>query len=124
MTARALEEHGIVTVVIGAALDILEQCGTPRVLYNDMPLGNPLGKPFDRSMHEATLRAALVLAAEAVAAGQVVETPYVWDALDKDEVWKKHFMWIDPNDPQKYLQMGEENRSKRLENKAKGLFRS
>ena len=72
-------------------------------------------------MHEATLRAALALAAEAVAAGQVVETPYVWDALDEGEAWKKHFMWIDPNDPQKYLQMGEENRSKRLENKAKGL---
>ena len=124
MTARALEERGIVTVVIGAALDILKQCGTPRVLYNDMPLGNPLGKPFDRPMHEATLRAALALAAEAVEAGQVVETPNVWDALDKDEAWKKHFMWIDPNDPHKYLQMGEENRSKRLENKAKGLFRS
>ena len=45
-------------------------------------------------------------------------------ALDEGEAWKKHFMWIDPNDPQKYLQMGEENRSKRLENKAKGLFRS
>jgi len=110
--------------VIGAALDILKQCGTPRVLYNDMPLGNPLGKPFDRPMHEATLRAALALAAEAVEAGQVVETPNVWDALDKDEAWKKHFMWIDPNDPHKYLQMGEENRSKRLETKAKGLFRS
>ena len=110
--------------MIGAALDILEQCGTPRVLYNDMPLGNPLGKPFDRPMHEATLRAALALAAEAVEAGQVVETPNVWDALDKDEAWKKHFMWIDPSDPHKYLQMGEENRSKRLENKAKGLFRS
>ena len=110
--------------MIGAALDILEQCGTPRVLYNDMPLGNPLGKPFDRPMHEATLRAALALAAEAAEAGQVVETPYVWDTLDKDEAWKKHFMWIDPSDPHKYLQMGEENRSKRLENKAKGLFRS
>jgi len=105
-------------------MDILEQCGTPRVLYNDMPLGNPLGKPFDRSMHEATLRAALTLAAEAVEAGQVVETPYIWDALDEGEAWKKHFMWIDPSDPQKYLQMGEQNRSKRLENKAKGLFRS
>ena len=110
--------------MVRAAIDVLEQCGTPRVLYNDMPLGNPLGKPFDRPMHEATLRAALALAEEAIEAGQVVETPYVWDSLDKDEAWKKHFMWIDPNDPQKYLQMGEENRSKRLENKAKGLFRS
>ena len=112
------------TVVIGAALDILEQGGTPRVLYNDMPLGNPSENHLIAQCIEATLRAALALAAEAAEAGQVVETPYVWDALDKDEAWKKHFMWIDPSDPHKYLQMGEENRSKRLENKAKGLFRS
>ena len=60
-------------------------------------------------MHEATLRAAL-LAAEA-AAGQVVETPYVWDALDEGEDGKSISCGL--TDPQKYLQMGEKKHSKR-----------
>jgi D-proline reductase (dithiol) PrdB len=123
LTARALEDAGITTVVIGAALDILARCGTPRTVYNDMPLGNPLGKPFDRSMHRDTLRLALTLAVDAKSPGTVVETPFVWDAFDTDEAWKRNFCYIDPNTPEKYLAMGKENRQRRLDNKAKGLFR-
>lgn len=88
-----------------------------------MPLGNPLGKPFDRSMQRSTLLQSLQLAINATEPGQVVETPFVWDPLDTDESWKNNFCYIDPNDPEKYLAMGEENRQRRLDNKAKGLFR-
>ncbi len=105
-----------------------------------MPLGNPLGKPFDRSMHRETLRLALTLAVDAKSPGTVVETSFVWDAFDTDKSWKRNFCFIDPNTPEKYLAMGEvcfidpntpekylamgeENRQRRLDNKAKGLFR-
>ena len=56
MTARTLEQNGISTIVIGSAWDILERCGTPRVLYNDLPLGNPVGKPFDLQMQTKTMQ--------------------------------------------------------------------
>ena len=38
--ARYLEAHGIPTVVMGCAKDIVEHCGVPRFLFSDFPLGN------------------------------------------------------------------------------------
>ena len=47
LTARYLEAHGIPTVIIGSAWDIVEWCGVPRFLFADRPLGNPCGHPWD-----------------------------------------------------------------------------
>ena len=39
LVARHLESSGISTVVIGSARDIVEECGVPRFLFVDFPLG-------------------------------------------------------------------------------------
>ena len=38
LVARYLEAHGMPTVIIGSALDIVERCGVPRFLFVDFPL--------------------------------------------------------------------------------------
>ena len=43
LAARALEEAGIATVVMGCAKDIVEHVGVPRLLFSDFPLGNAGG---------------------------------------------------------------------------------
>ena len=47
LAARALEESGIATVVMGCAKDIVEHVGVPRFLFSDFPLGNAAGRPHD-----------------------------------------------------------------------------
>jgi D-proline reductase (dithiol) PrdB len=61
LVARYLEENGIATVVIGSARDIVEECGVPRFLFTDFPLGNPCGRPGDEEMQRAILGLALDL---------------------------------------------------------------
>ena len=55
LVARHLESEGIRTVVIGSARDIVEECGVPRFLFVDFPLGNPCGKPWDFPMQQALI---------------------------------------------------------------------
>ena len=47
MVARVLEAHGIATVIMGAARDVVEHCGVPRLLFSDLPLGHSAGLPYD-----------------------------------------------------------------------------
>ena len=49
LAARALEEHGIATVVMGCAKDIVEYVGVPRLVFSDFPLGNAAGRPNDQA---------------------------------------------------------------------------
>ena len=56
--ARDLETAGIATVVIGSALDIVTWCNVPRYLHNDLPLGNPLGAPYDRTAQRKSIETA------------------------------------------------------------------
>ena len=120
MTARHLEANGIATVVIGSAWDILERCGTPRVVYNDLPLGNPLGKPGDENMQLETMMFALNLLKSASHPGEVVSTPFTWS--DNDD-WKIAYMRLDDKDPSELIQLGDENRRQRRLNREKGLVR-
>ena len=78
LVARALEEGGIATVVLGSAKDIVEYCGVPRHLFTDFPLGNPCGKPYDPTTQKAIADAAIDLLASATAAMTTVQTPLVW----------------------------------------------
>jgi hypothetical protein len=78
LTARALEEAGISTVVMGAAKDIVEHCGVPRFLFSDFPLGNAAGRPFDVSSQDATLELALRTLESAPAARTTVQSPLKW----------------------------------------------
>ena len=47
LAAHCLETAGIATVIMGCAKDIIEYVGVPRLLFNDLPLGNAAGLPHD-----------------------------------------------------------------------------
>lgn len=94
LVARHLEAAGIPTVVMGSARDIVEQCGVPRFLYVDFPLGNPCGKPWDQAMQYAIAGGALDLLDKAFAARTTVQRPEVWDESGSD-IWRDRFMRVD-----------------------------
>ncbi len=85
MAARAIEDSGIPTVIMGCALDIVEHCGVPRFVFSDFPLGNGAGKPHDIASQNQTLQLALDLLVEVQAPRSTVTSPIEW-AEDHD--WK------------------------------------
>ena len=92
LVARHLEAHGIPTVIMGCAKDIVEHCGVPRFLFSDFPLGNAAGKPFDVASQQATLELALRVLETAPAARTTVQSPQQWS---DDPSWKRDFSNID-----------------------------
>ncbi len=89
LTARYLEQHGIPTVVMGCAKDIVEHCGVPRFLFSDFPLGNAAGKPHDPASQAATLEWALRLLETAVGPRTTLQSPQRWDA---EGAWKLDYL--------------------------------
>jgi len=78
LAARYLEEHGIPTVVMGCAKDIVEHVGVPRFLFSDFPLGNPTGRPHDPESQAFTLELALRVLETAPAPRTTVQSPLRW----------------------------------------------
>ncbi len=89
--ARQIEEAGIPTVVIGSARDIVEECGVPRFLFVDFPLGNPCGKPYDVEMQRSILGMGLDLLERAFVPRTTVQAPFVWDV---DDGWRDRYMHV------------------------------
>lgn len=92
LVARHLEAHGIATVIMGCAKDIVEHCGVPRFLFSDFPLGNSAGKPFDVASQRETLELALQVLESAPAARTTVQNPIRWS---DDPAWKRDYSNID-----------------------------
>ena len=91
LAARALEESGIATVVMGCAKDIVEYAGVPRLLFSDFPLGNAAGRPKDKDSQAFTLELALKVLETAPAARTTVQSPLAWSASPD---WKLDFQNI------------------------------
>lgn len=72
------EAAGITTVCVSTGRDLTAQVMPPRSIFVNFPMGNAFGKPFDRDMQLAVLRAALELAVTAREGGVLVDLPYVW----------------------------------------------
>ncbi len=89
LVARHLEAHGIPTVIMGSARDIVEHCGVPRFVFSDFPLGNPAGRPFDVASQAETLELALRVLERAPAARTTVQSPLRWSA---DAAWKRDYL--------------------------------
>ena len=88
LAARHLEEHGISTVIMGCAKDIVEYCGVPRFLFSDFPLGNSAGRPFDRDSQAQTLELALRVLESAPGPRTTMQSPLRWS---EDASWKRDF---------------------------------
>ncbi len=121
LTARVLEEKGIPTIIIGSARDIVENCGVPRFLFTDFPLGNPIGRPYDSQMQEEVVRSGLTLLEDAVRPQTTAEISLVWG---EDQSWRERYMRVDPSDRERLRAMGEERRRNRSTFKSRQSRRS
>jgi hypothetical protein len=97
LAARMLEEHGISTVVMGCAKDIVEHVGVPRFLFSDFPLGNGAGRPKDPASQAFTLDLALKLIETAPAPRTTVQSPLKWSASPD---WKLDYCNIERLTPE------------------------
>jgi len=88
LAARHLEAHGIPTVIMGCAKDIVEHCGVPRFVWSDFPLGNSAGRPFDPESQAQTLELALRVLESAPAARTTVQSGQRWS---EDASWKRDY---------------------------------
>jgi hypothetical protein len=105
LVARHLEAHGLPTVIMGCAKDIVEYCGVPRFLFSDFPLGNSAGRPFDPASQAATLELALRVLETAPAARTTVQSPQRWR---DDASWKLDFSNLSKLTPEQIAERREE----------------
>jgi hypothetical protein len=89
LVARQLEAAGIATVVLGAAKDIVEHVGVPRLLFSDLPLGHAAGLPHDAESQDLTLELALRLLESAPAARCTLQSPLRWRGPDD---WREAYL--------------------------------
>lgn len=92
LLAWHLEHHGIPTVILGCARDILEHVGVPRFVFSDFPLGNSAGKPHDADSQRRTLALALDLLESARAPRTSWSSAQVWQ---EDAGWKADYLNVD-----------------------------
>jgi len=111
LLARYLESAGISTVVMGAAKDIVEYCGVPRLLFSDFPLGNAAAKPNDASSQDVNFELALRLLESAPAARTTVQSPLVWSS---DPAWKLDYSNLEKFSPQEITLLREEAEQARI----------
>ena len=105
LAARHLEVHGIATVIMGCAKDIVEHCGVPRFLFSDFPLGNSAGRPFDVESQAQTLALALQVLESAPAARTTLQSPLRWNA---DGSWKLDYLDLTKLSPERIAERRKE----------------
>lgn len=88
LAARAAEEAGVATVIMGCAKDIVEQVGVPRFYFSDFPLGNSCGRPNDSLSQQQTLAGALTLLSSATAPRTTITNPVIWNGAKN---WKDDY---------------------------------
>lgn len=100
---------------MGSARDIVEECGVPRFVFTDFPLGNPCGKPWDRKMQKAIVGIGLDLLERGWMPRSTVQTPFYWD----NEEWRKDFMLVDDSNREALAREGKMRREIQAEMKKK-----
>ena len=93
----------------------------PRFLFQDFPLGNPCGVPYDSAMQRATLRMALDLFTSAKGPRTTVQTPFAWP---NGNDWRTNYMRVDPSNVEQLRREGRERRDGQAKRKAKGQVRT
>ncbi len=121
LVARHLEENSLPTVVVGAARDIVEECGVARFVFSDFPLGNPCGVPYDRVMQRAIVGIALDLLERATLPRTTVQTPFVWSPAD--ESWKDAYARVDDSNREQLRRLGGARRAAQARAKQEGRTR-
>ncbi len=97
LAARALEEAGIATVVMGCAKDIVEHVGVPRFLFSDFPLGNAAGWPNNPASQIRTAEMAVRLLSQASEPRTTSRSPITWTGPTG---WKQDYCNADRLSPE------------------------
>jgi len=116
LVARHLESEGICTVVIGSARDIVEECGVPRFLFIDFPLGNPCGKPWDVPMQQALIGEAFDLLEKSWHSRTTVQAPFVWSS-DENDFWRNRYMHVGDSNRKALAKAGHKRRKQQKQYK-------
>ena len=109
LVARYLESKGICTVVIGSARDIVEECGVPRFLFVDFPLGNPCGKPWDVPMQQSLIGEAFELLEKSWQPRTTLQAPFTWTD-DENDLWRNRYMQVDDSNREALAEAGRKRR--------------
>ena len=104
---------------MGSARDIVEECGVPRFLFTDFPLGNPCGKPWNLLMQSQLLDMALELFASATFPRTTVQTPFNWDANE----WRDNYMAVREGDLEALTLAGKKRRKSQDEKRRSEMKR-
>lgn len=121
LTARHLEANGIPTVILGSARDIVEECGVPRFVFSDFPLGNSAGLPWQPAMQRSIVEIGLELLESARQPRTTVQTPFLWDG---DPDWRDSYLRVDETNREDLARSGAERRAQRAADRASGRVRS
>ena len=116
LVARHLESEGISTVVIGSARDIVEECGVPRFLFVDFPLGNPCGKPWDVAMQKALICEAFDLLVNSWQPRTTVQSTFAWK-VNENDLWRNRYMHVDDSNREVLAEAGRKRREMQRQNK-------
>jgi hypothetical protein len=109
LVARHLEAHGLPTVMIGSARDVVEHCGVARFVFTDFPLGNPCGHPWRADMQREVVAAALGLLEAAPGPRTTQVSPFRWK---EDPGWRERYGRVDPVELERLRAIGEERRQR------------
>ena len=103
-------------MVIGSARDIVEECGVPRFLFVDFPLGNPCGKPWDVPMQRAVIGEALDLLERSWQPRTTVQASFAWTA-DGNDLWRNRYMHVDDLNREALAEAGRKRRENQKQTK-------
>lgn len=78
LIANVLEERGVPTLVLGAALDIMAAGRPPRGAFVDFPLGHSSGPPDRPDLQAAILRQALAAFGRIDTPGTIMPLDVAW----------------------------------------------
>ncbi|MCH9670250.1 MAG: hypothetical protein K0U93_02265 [Gammaproteobacteria bacterium] len=95
LIARHLESHGIPTLCLASALDIIEAGNPPRAVFVDYPLGHTTGQPFDAADQLNVLRSAMTAFEAIKTPGEIVHLPNQWNG---DDTWRAKAARADGDD--------------------------
>ena len=79
----------------------------PRFVFNDFPLGNPIGHPDRPDMQREVVRLALGLLETAPGPRTTLVTPFAWK---DDPAWRGRYGRVDPAERERLIAIGEERR--------------
>lgn len=113
LVARFLENNNIPTVIIGSAKDIVEQCGVPRFIFSDFPLGNPVGIPYNTNMQIEITKMALTLLEKAKYPRTSIQTPFTWH----NHEWRETYMEVNESNRELLARAGEIRRARQTKRK-------